>query len=182
MSSILYYSNYCENCKKILSMIAKSSLTEDIHFLPIDNRIKKDNGSTYIILNNGDEVILPPTINKVPALLQINKDYEVLFGNDILNLLKPALEIEKRKATPVSGEPVAFALGNVNYGVSSDQYSFWDQDSNDLSAKGNGGMRQIHHYSSLETNEVIETPPDNYTPDKIGDVSLEKLQQERENI
>ena len=58
---------------------------------------------------------------------------------------------------------------------------FLDQNPEDLSAKGNGGMRQIHHYSSINSSDYIETPPDNYQPDKIGDVSLEKLQNERQN-
>jgi hypothetical protein len=48
-----------------------------------------------------------------------------------------------------------------------------------LSAKGNGGMRQQHHYATLDHFSNIETPPDNYTPDKVGSVSMEQLQQQR---
>ena len=30
-------------------------------------------------------------------------------------------------------------------------------------------------------NDNIETPPDDYTPNKVGEVSLDKLQQDRVN-
>ena len=146
-----------------------------------DNRIKKNNGATYLQLDKGQEVILPPTVTKVPALLLINRGYKVLFGNEIVNMIEPNIEVEKQAAVEKTGEPMAFQLGSFNYGVSSDQYSFLDQNADDLSAKGNGGMRQIHHYSSIGSSDCIETPPDNYQPDKIGEVSLEKIQNEREN-
>ena len=42
MSTILYYSNYCNNCKPILSLLSKTTTVKsDIHFLCIDNREKK---------------------------------------------------------------------------------------------------------------------------------------------
>ena len=67
-------------------------------------------------------------------------------------------------------------------GVISDNYSFWDMSSDDLSAKGSGGLKQMYNYAVPETNSsTIETPPDTYVPDKIGsDVSLDSLTQSRE--
>ena len=78
-------------------------------------------------------------------------------------------------------EPMAFSLGSGGFGVASDNYSFLDQSSDDLSAKGNGGLRQQHHYSSINDNNMIETPPDNYQPDKIGKISMEQLQAQRQS-
>ena len=49
MSSILYYSNFCENCKQLLSKISKSDVKKDLHFICIDKRIEK-NGSIYVVL------------------------------------------------------------------------------------------------------------------------------------
>jgi len=40
-------------------------------------------------------------------------------------------------------------------------------------------MRQQHHYAGLDQHVNIDTPPDDYAPDKIGEVSLEQLQQKR---
>ena len=67
------------------------------------------------------------------------------------------------------------------YGVASDTYSFWDQTSDDFSAKGNGGMRQLYNYATIDSNMRIESPKEDYTPDKIGSVSLENLQQQRQS-
>ena len=62
----------------------------------------------------------------------------------------------------------------------SDNYSYLDQTSSDLSAKGNGGTRQMHSFVKLNNNNKIETPPEDYIPDKIGEVDLGKIQQQRQ--
>ena len=68
MSSILYYSNYCEHSKSLLQSITKKTLTKDIHFICIDKRMKDTNNKIYIILENGQKIIMPENINRVPAL------------------------------------------------------------------------------------------------------------------
>lgn len=179
MSSILYYSNYCEKCKQVLQTVSKSSIKDDIHFICIDRRVSK-NSATYIILEQGNEVLLPPTVNKVPAMLLLTRGHHVLFGDDILKHISPKQEEKQQIATANNGEPSAFSLGNSGFGVASDSFSFLDQDSTSLSAKGEGGLRQLHHYTSLNNNDsTIETPPDNYEPNTIKGVSLEKIQQQR---
>ena len=179
MSTILYYSNFCSNCKAILQEVSQSTIKDDIHFVCIDNRATKANGATYIILSNGQEILLPPSIVKVPALLLLNKGHQVLFGSDIKNFLAPKKIVLQKKATENNGEPMAFALGAGDFGVASDHFSYLDQDSTELSAKGDGGMRQQHHYASLEHCDDIQTPPDTYAPDTIGSVSMENIEQKR---
>jgi hypothetical protein len=51
----------------------------------------------------------------------------------------------------------------------------------ELSAKGNGGMRQMHNYvSATHDHWTIPTPEDTYRPDKIGgEISIDSLQQKR---
>ena len=63
MSSVLYYSKYCENCKKVLYELGKSDISKQIHFLSIDKRIEKNN-KLYIVLDNGCEVFLPQILKK----------------------------------------------------------------------------------------------------------------------
>ena len=109
----------------------------------------------------------------------MNKSHHVLFGNDINKHLESTNIIHTNPVVKANGEPLAFSLNNNGYGVASDNYSFLDQDASSLSAKGDGGMRQQHHYADLEYNSNIDTPPDTYTPDKIGSVSMEQLQQKR---
>jgi hypothetical protein len=80
----------------------------------------------------------------------------------------------------VNLEPMAFSFNDMNsYGVTSDNYSFLDQTPEDLSAKGQGGLRQLRNNVTWETQDNIETPPDDYIPNKIGEISLDKIQQER---
>ena len=182
MSSLLYYSNYCENSKKLLRNLSNSSIRNEIHFLCIDKR-SENQGVTYIELENGQKILLPPTVTKVPALLLLNNNHQVLFGNDIMKYLEPKQMVEQNIATSNNGEPSAFSIacGNCCFGVASDNYSFLDQTDDEMSAKGNGGLRQQHHYSLLDNIEKIDTPPDTYEPNTIGNISLEKLQNERNN-
>lgn len=186
MSCILYYSNFCPNSKELIKSLSKSSIKDDIHFINIDQRTNKPDGTTNIILQNGQEILLPPTVNKVPALLLLNRGNKVIFGEEIQQFLRPKqIELET-SATQNNGEPLAFSLGgdsygNSGFGVASDSFSFLDQDPEDLSAKGNGGMRQTWHYATLDDNIAIETPPDTYLPDKVKDSSYKNFTETRDN-
>jgi len=153
MSCILYYSKYCEVSKKYLQLLSKSDVQKDIHFICIDKRVKDSNNKTYIILENGQKIILPENITKVPALLLLTQGYQVLYGEQILQHIKPKQQQEVRVATKNNMEPMAFSLGNSGgFGdIVSDQYSFLDQEPDDLKAEGNGGMRQMHNYVDLNT-------------------------------
>jgi len=181
MSMILYYSNYCESCRKILPHLSQSHLKNDIHFLCIDNRVKKPDNSTYLILPNQKEILLPPTVTSVPCLMLLNRGSQVLYGKQIMEYLQPVKTNNVLDTT--SGkmdDPESFNLLDINnYGVSSDNYSYLDQTVESLSAKGDGGLRQLRNNVLLEQTDAIETPPDTYTPNKIGDVSLESLEKER---
>ena len=177
MSSILYYSNYCQHSQKMISQLSKSKLKKDIHFACIDNREKKQ-GRIYLMLPNGMRLILPPHIARVPALFLMKDEGRVLYGDDIYNFFKPKREYIKKESTSNNGEPLAFSYTEMGNGMS-DNYAYLDQSPDELSAKGNGGMRQLHHFSTLNQLNSIETPPDNYEPDKIGSVDMGKLQAKR---
>lgn len=180
MSSVLYYSNLCKNSQQLIQMMKSQNLGSSTHFINIDNRINK-NGQTYIVLQNREEVLLPSVINKVPALLLLNQNYKVVFGNEILNHLKPAQKTYKEVTSTKNEEPMAFSLNGLN-DIVSDTYSFLDQSADDLSAKGAGGMRQIHQYSTLNSNTSIVTPEETYQSNTLGNQNfdLDKFQRERE--
>lgn len=185
MSCIIYYSNHCDKSKAVLSALSKSRVQDDIHFLCIDKRVRAANGSGawHIITETGEKVLLPPQVNRVPALLLLNKGHMVLYGEQILQHFQPKNVALNNEATGFNGEPNAFSLGRESmggFGVASDNFSFLDQSADELSAKGNGGMRQLYNYATIDTVDKIETPPDNYSPDKVGSVSLEQLQQKRQ--
>ena len=185
MSSILYYSNYCEHSKKLLQTVSKVNVGKEIHFICIDKRTKDANNKIYIILENGQKIIMPENVSRVPALLLLNQGYNVLYGESILQHLKPKQEKMVKQATQNNLEPMAFAFGGGGFGsVTSDQYSFLDMDSDSLSVKGNGGVRQMHNYVDLNYSDNISTPEDETDykgSNKLsGDLTVEKLLQQRE--
>ena len=184
MSSILYYSNFCEHSKKLLQTLSKSQISKDIHFICIDKRTRGEDGKVYIVLENGQKIIMPENVSKVPALLLLNNNYQVLYGDNIYNHLKPKQEVITKQATSNNMEPMAFSLGGGScYGISSDQYSFLDMDSEELNTKGDGGLRQMHNYVNMNSNDVITTPKDDhdYKQDKLPQgMTIEKLQEQRE--
>jgi hypothetical protein len=182
MSCIIYYSNHCDKSKTVLTTLSKSRIQDDIHFLCIDKRVRSGPSSWHIVTESGEKVLLPPQVNRVPALLLLNKGHQVLYGDQILQHFQPKNTALNAAATNYNGEPNAFSIGRESmggYGVASDNYSFLDQTADELSAKGNGGMRQMYNYATIDIIDKIETPPDDYSPDKVGSVSLEQLQQQR---
>ena len=88
------------------------------------------------------------------------------------------MEEVKNSATKMNQEPLAFSFSEMGNTLS-DTYSYLDTSPDDLCAKGKGGLRILHNYVTLENSCTIETPPENYTPDKIGEIDLGKIQQAR---
>jgi len=179
MSYVLYYSKYCDNCKNLLYSLGKSDIQKKIHFLNIDKRVKEGK-KLYVMLENGQKILLPPMIKQVPALLMLNRGNQILFGNDVMNFYKPLIKTEKEVAVKFEGEPMAYSFTGEMGTTMSDNYSYLDQSAEELKAKGNGGMRQMHNFVTLSHKDIIETPPEDYEPDKVGTIDLSKLQGQRE--
>jgi len=205
MSAVLYYSTYCDKCKDLTRWIIGSKIpTNDIHFVCIDKRVKKPNGEINVILENGSVLLLPSNIVKVPALLLLNKNNHVLFGKDIVNYLEHQAKAKMsnignrnsqqqqygnrqqggQQQMMMGNEPDAYMFGggSSNFGVASDNYSYWDQTAEELGAQGNGGVRQMHNYVPPDHIIEIETPPDGYVPDKARETDLKQLQESRESL
>ena len=187
MSSILYYSNFCEHSKKLIQLLSKSVVAKDIHFICIDKRVKENN-KVYIVLPNEQKIIMPENVTKVPALLLLNQNYKVLYGESIYNYFKPEEKVITKQVTNNNLEPMAFSFGMGFGGITSDNFSFLDMDSDSLGTKGNGGLRQMHSYVSLnnENQFSITTPEDDFdykqsNKIKDGEMKIEDLQKMREN-
>jgi len=192
MSCILYYSNFCEPSKKLLQTVSKTQNVNNIHFVCIDKRIKDSNGKIFIILQNEQKLLMPENVTRVPALLLLNQNYKVIYGDDIYKHLKPQVTEQIQQATKNNMEPVNFqdgfgAFGGFSgCGIVSDNFSFLDQSDTELSVKGNGGLRQMHNYVTLNDsmNLTMKLPQDDfdYKNDKLkeGEMSVESLQRRRE--
>ena len=183
MSSILYYSNFCNHSKNIVQQLSKTTVSKDIHFICIDKRVKDQNNKVFIILENGQRIIMPETVNRVPALLLLNNNYNILYGDNILNHLKPKQELAIQDSTNNNMEPSAFSISKTGFGIVSDQYSFLDMSNEELNAKGSGGLRQMHNYVDLFYSDKITTTPEeaDIKSNKLsGEVTLDSLQKQRE--
>lgn len=180
---ILYYSNYCQNSKKVLQFITKNGLVEKINCICIDKRVTNPNtGQIQIELENGKKVLMPPNVQYVPALLIVSQKYSAIFGGEIIQYFEPYVKKKVEEATSVNGEPIGITLGQPSgSNISSEQYTFYNMSPEELSAKGKGGMRQMYNYVSAEHSMYsIQTPVDNYRPDKVGEgVSIESLEKQR---
>jgi hypothetical protein len=192
MSCILYYSNYCEPSKKLLQAVTKTQNAKDIHFICIDKRVKDASGKVFIVLQTGQQIIMPENVTRVPALLLLNQNYKVIYGDDIYKHLKPQTQQQVQQATKNNMEPNNFQDGFGSFGgfgaggIVSDNFSFLDQSDTELSVKGNGGLRQMHNYVTLDdsANLTMKLPQDDqeYKTDKLkeGELSVESLQRRRE--
>lgn len=189
MSCILYYSNFCEPSQKLLKTITKTQNTNNIHFICIDKRVKESDGKIYIVLQNGQKIVMPDNVTRVPALLLLNQNYKVIYGDDIYKHLSPQVTQHVQQATRNNMEPVNYQDGFSSFSgfgggsVVSDNYSFLDQNDSELSVKGNGGIRQMHNYVSLNdsNNMNMNLPKDDFDYKiKEGEMSVEALQRKRE--
>ncbi len=184
----LYYSNYCKHCQRILQFLVKGNLANQINFLCIDKRERdpKTNQS-YIILEDGKQVLMPPNIQSVPSLLLIQQKYRVITGDDIIQHYQHFVNENSNKRQQIMQkiEPIGTSLMQSSGGMNivSEQYTMYDLTPDELSAKGNGGRRQLYNYVSVNDQGMsIQTPPDTYEPDKISkDLTLNTLQQQRIN-
>lgn len=184
MACILYYSTFCEHSKKLLGSIKNYNVGQEFHFICIDKRIEEPDGKTSIILENGQKITMSPNVTKVPALLLLNQNFKVLYGDDIYRHLTPIKEKPSAHVNTVVdyGEPAAFSLGGGS-SIASDQYSFLDQGADELTTKGDGGLRQMHNYVTLSHNDMISTPDENtnFKNEKIPEeMTIAKLQQMRD--
>lgn len=158
MKYIIYYSNYCQHSKRILLALSREKTQNEIHYLCIDKRTTNA-GKTYVVLENGKQVLLPSTITEVPAMLLLHQGNQVIVGENILKHLIPSRPLMQ------VAEPTAFSISEMS-GLS-DNYSYLDMTPEELSSKGDGGMRISHQFVSLDSVDKIETPPEDFEPNKV---------------
>lgn len=120
---ILYYSNYCKHSQKILQTLGKTTQVDKISFICIDKRGRDPkNNQLYIELETGAKVIMPPNLHSVPAMLLINQQYRVIYGDEILDYLKPKLNIQM---TTDSLQQSGFGNGGRTYFFSVGHGKWW---------------------------------------------------------
>lgn len=182
---VLYYSNYCPNSQKVLQYVSKNGLTEKLNCICIDKRSRDPNtGQISVQLENGRKLLMPPNVHSVPALLLVKKNYNAIFGGEIITHLAPSVKSSMPDSLQINGEPMGISLSSSSGGTNivSEQYTLYGALPEELSAKGNGTSRAMYNYVSANIDGFsIPTPPDTYRPDKVSQsVTLDSLQQIRD--
>ena len=178
---LLYFSNNCNHSQKLLDELNKKDMLKKVNLICIDNRLKKNN-ITYIVINE-QEMPLPPMINCVPTMC-IKPNNEILKGKEIYNYFVPLTKTIKDEREKINLEPNPFSIGNETigeFGVTSDNFSFWDTTPEDLSASGDGGNKQLYNYVSINNGagDEIYTPEQEDSTQTKNNMTIEQLQKMR---
>uniref|UniRef100_A0A6C0HZW8 Glutaredoxin domain-containing protein n=1 Tax=viral metagenome TaxID=1070528 RepID=A0A6C0HZW8_9ZZZZ len=172
---ILYYSNQCPNCKKILDYISKNGLIEQLNCICIDKRtVDPKTGQLYIQRDNGKFIMLPPNVHAVPALLIAKQNYKTIYAADIITYLEPVVSAKISRATVANGEPMAMQFTS-NSDVSSDKYTYYNGRISDTMSN----YSIMNHMEQMQ----ISTPAESYKSNKMvsdeGMQLMDSLQQQR---
>ena len=177
----LYYSTFCKHCQGMIQSVSTTALKDHFHYINIDNRYVTNNG-VFIQIKDKYTIPLPSCIKRVPSLLFL-KENNVMVGDDIKDYIFEKMREMNQMSIGVNGEPSAFAFdGHACQFVRSDLYSFLDQDSKEMSAKGPGGLRQLYNYARYDLLDKIDTPADegNEHSGKLKSMDLESFQKQRD--
>ena len=180
MKYILFYSNFCKHSKELLIQISKSiSIKNEINFICIDKRVE-ENGSYYSMLENGKKILIPNSIVVVPSMILLNYGNKIISGPEIINFLQETILKSISIATNGQMEPACYSFSEMS-GLS-DPYSYLDISSDDMLAKGSGGMKITHDYSFINNNISIETPPEGSKPSdyKLSTIDIDSIRENRE--
>ena len=159
---ILYYSNNCGHCEKLIAHLAKNGLIDKYNFVNIDRRtIDPYTNQIHVMLDRGTKVSLPPNVTRVPTLVLVNNKQQTVVGEEIYAYLEPAVARGHKIAVGENGEPSGFVLATSSGGVNivSETFTMYDASPEELSAKGIGTMRQMHNYAPANKEfGYIQTP------------------------
>ena len=179
MKYILYYSNNCNSSKNVLYSLSRNYTAKDICYICIDKRVRNQDGTKSVVLDNGQLVPLPPNITHVPSLMLLNNGFNLVQGDG--PILGELLPNGQNNVSSLGGftnaEPMAFSASEMN-GMS-DNYSYLSLDSNQMSAQGNGGLSMMHGFAHIDQMDFIETPQENQG--KGANVDMERLKRERDS-
>jgi hypothetical protein len=172
---ILYYSNQCPNCRKVLDYISKNGMIDQLNCISIDKRTTDPNtGQIYIQRDNGKYIMLPPNVHAVPALLISKENYRTIYAGDIVTYLEPMVSAKITRATYINGEPVAMTFGSHS-DVSSDKFTYYNGRLSDTMSN----YSITNHMEQMQ----IPTPSENYKSSKMvpdeGLQMVDTLQQQR---
>jgi hypothetical protein len=180
MADIFYYSRHCEHSQKAIQFITKNNIIDKISSICIDNNVRDaNNNQLLIILENGKKLVLPPSILTVPAILCVKKNYTVVLGTkniiDYFESNKEYINIQQTESKILNDnvEPISYDFNNnSNTFISSENFTNYNSNTG----------KQMYNYTSVDNSSspnFIYTPSDNYQSDKISDLTMDKMLEQR---
>lgn len=167
---VLYYSNNCKHCQKLLAHLAKLGLLEKYNFVCIDRRsVDPNTRQITVTLDRGVKTTLPPNVSRVPTLLLVNQKYTAVVGDDIYAQIESKNPPDPNNlAYDNGGEPIGYIMAPSSGGVNivSETYTMYNAPPEELSAKGNGGTRQMYNYASAKIDPASIPTPQKETSNK----------------
>jgi hypothetical protein len=165
---VLYYSNNCKHCQKLLAHLAKLGLLEKYNFVCIDRRsVDPNTRQITVTLDRGVKTTLPPNVSRVPTLLLVNQKYTAVIGDDIYSQIESKNSPDPNNlAYENGGEPVGYIMSPSSGGVNivSETYTIYNAPPEELAGKGNGRTRQMYNYASAKVDPAsIPTPQNEMT-------------------
>jgi hypothetical protein len=162
---VLYYSNNCKFCQKLLAHLAKIGVLEKYNFICIDRRsVDPNTRQVSITLDRGVKASLPPNVSRVPTLLLVNQKFTAVIGDEIYTYVNANVKQDPNNlAVKNGGEPIGYILSPSSGGVNiiSETYTMYNAPPEELSAKGTGGTRSMHNYVPVNRDpNSIPTPTD----------------------
>ena len=170
---VLYYSNHCKHCQKLLAHLAKICVLDKYNFVCIDRRsIDPNTRQISITLDRGVKTVLPPNVSRVPTLLLVNKKFTAIVGDDIYQHVNTQVKHDPAATTSMmeenGGEPIGYIISPSSGGVNivSETYTMYNAPPEELAGKGTGSTRQMHNYVSASMNALpsIPTPLEESAP------------------
>jgi len=196
---IFYYSNLCPHSQKVIQFVVKHQLQSKLSCICVDKRKRDANNQTVVVLETGKHVMLPPNLQSVPAVLCVKKNYVLVQGTDpILEYFQaafglsasaqqlyenpydsPANAVNRR---PQAMDPVGVGVQSLtgNMGIFSETYTQYHLTPEDLAGDSQSRRRPMYGYTPVDRHMAIETPEDNWRPDKIAsNMTVDVIQQQR---
>lgn len=152
--NILYYSNYCPHSISVLDFLKQHNLLDKLNFLCVDDRQQDSKtGIIYIISKDKKKKeLLPPNVQEVPTLLLVRENYQIITGKDIIRHFEPKVKNVFSEIREPEPQPL------------------------------NNNSQSFSNYGTTDMCGFIETPPDNFSSNKIGEnITIEIIKEQRDN-
>lgn len=142
---LLFYSNFCEHCKKLIGLLIKQNLRDQFVLVCVDKK----------------EFRIPPFIDRVPSILTVKK--ELYTEDSIFKYIDVKIKLIQKQIEDIA----PFTMGSA---LNSAQYTFITQDGEgyDTGCDLRNDLMQSHDFVLLSNDQRIIAPVDKEADSKTN--------------